>query len=45
MQRNRLEVSGYLAAKPTLRYLGSGTPVANAKLGESYRYQDGEGKS
>jgi len=44
MQRNRLEVVGYLATKPVLRYLPSGTPVANVRLGESYRYQDGEGK-
>lgn len=44
MQRNRLEVVGYLATKPALRYLPSGTPVANVRLGESYRYQDGEGK-
>lgn len=44
MQRNRLEVLGYLTAKPTLRRLTSGTPVANVRLGESYRYQDGDGK-
>jgi single-strand DNA-binding protein len=44
MQRNRLEVVGYLAAKPALRYLPSGTPVSNVRLGESYRYQDGDGK-
>jgi single-strand DNA-binding protein len=44
MQRNRLEVVGYLAAKPALRRLASGTPVANARLGESYRYQDPDGK-
>jgi single-strand DNA-binding protein len=43
-QRNRLEVGGYLAAKPALRYLPSGTPVANVRLGESYRYQDPDGK-
>lgn len=44
MQRNRLEVVGYLAAKPAVRYLPSGMPVANARLGESYRYQDADGK-
>lgn len=44
MQRNRFEVVGYLATKPVLRYLPSGTPVANVRLGESYRYQDGDGK-
>jgi single-strand DNA-binding protein len=45
MQRNRLEVIGYLAVKPALRRLPSGTPVANVRLGESYRYQDPDGKS
>lgn len=44
MQRNRLEVIGYLAAKPAARYLPSGTRVANARLGESYRYPDPDGK-
>lgn len=44
MQRNRLEVMGFLAAKPVVRYLPSGTAVANARLGESYRFQDHEGK-
>jgi len=44
VQRNRLEVMGYLATKPAVRYLPSGTPVANVRLGESYRFQDGEGK-
>ena len=44
MQRNRLEVLGFLATKPTVRYLPSGTPVANVRLGESYRYQDGDDK-
>ena len=45
MQRNRFEVIGYLAVKPALRRLPSGTPVANVRLGESYRYQDPDGKS
>jgi single-strand DNA-binding protein len=44
MQKNRIEVAGYLASKPTLRYLPSGTPVANGRLGESYTYKDSEGK-
>ena len=44
LQRNRLEVVGYLAAKPATRFLPSGTPVANVRLGESYRYQDPDGK-
>ncbi|MGI9074277.1 MAG: single-stranded DNA-binding protein [Bryobacteraceae bacterium] len=45
MQKNRIEIAGYLAAKPTVRYLPSGTPVANARLGESYTYKDAEGKA
>jgi single-strand DNA-binding protein len=45
MQRNRVEITGYLSAKPSLRYLPSKMRVANARLGESYRYQDAEGKS
>lgn len=40
MQMNRVEVAGYLSKKPEARYLPSGTPVANARLGQSYRYQD-----
>jgi single-strand DNA-binding protein len=45
MQKNRIEVAGYLAAKPVVRYLPSGTPVANARIGESYTFKDGDGKS
>src|SRR4051812_40011274 len=44
MQMNRIEIAGYLARKPEIRYLPSGTPVANARLGQSYRYQDGNQK-
>ena len=40
MQENRIELAGYLAAKPEVRYLPSGTPVANARLAEGYRYKD-----
>lgn len=39
MQQNRFQVAGYLAAKPELRYLPSGMKVANARLGETYRYK------
>ncbi len=39
MQHNRFQVSGYLAAKPEIRFLPSGTKVANARLGESYRFK------
>ncbi len=38
MQRNRIELAGYLSAKPEIRYLPSGTPVANARLGQTYEY-------
>ena len=43
MQKNRTELAGYLAAKPELRYLPSGTKVANARLGETYRFKGGDG--
>jgi single stranded DNA-binding protein len=38
MQENRFQLAGYLAAKPTLSRLPSSTPVANARLGQSYRF-------
>lgn len=44
MQKNRIELAGYLAAKPALRYLPSGTAVANARMGESYTFKDSDGK-
>ena len=44
MQKNRIELAGYLAAKPELRYLPSGTKVANARLGESYRHRGPDGQ-
>ena len=44
MQKNRIEVAGYLGAKPVVRYLPSGTPVANVRIGESYTFKDGDGK-
>ena len=37
-QKNRIEVTGWLAAKPSLRRLPSGTAVANVRLGETYPY-------
>ena len=39
MQSNRLELTGYLAAAPQSRSLPSGTPVANARLGQTYQYR------
>src|SRR5438874_6175855 len=41
MQMNRVEVAGFLSKRPEIRYLPSGTPVANVRLGQSYRFQDG----
>ena len=45
MQKNQIELSGYLAAKPTVRLLPSGTKVANARLAEGYRYTDRQSKT
>ena len=39
MQMNRIEIAGFLTARPDLRFLPSGTKVANARLGESHRYK------
>src|SRR5689334_5278879 len=44
MQKNRIEVAGYLGAKPTLRFLPSGTKVANARIAETHRYYDKDRK-
>jgi single-strand DNA-binding protein len=38
MHENHLILAGYLGTKPELRYLPSGTPVANARLAQSYPY-------
>ena len=38
MQENRFQLAGYLAAKPTLSYLPSSVPVANGRLGQTYRF-------
>ncbi len=40
MQKNRIELAGYLAAKPEVRFLPSGTPVANARMAEGYKFKD-----
>jgi single-strand DNA-binding protein len=40
MQMNRVEIAGYIAKSPEVRYLPSGMPVANARLGQTYRFQD-----
>jgi hypothetical protein len=40
MQRNRIEVDGFITAKPSRRCLASGMPVSNVRPGESYTYRD-----
>ena len=40
MQKNRIELAGYLGGRPSVRYLPSGTPVANVRIAEGYRYTD-----
>ena len=43
MQENFFIVAGYLGTKPEVRELPSGTPVANARLAQTMRFQkDGE---
>src|SRR5436190_9978396 len=44
MQTNRFEVSGFIATKPSLRKLPSGTPVANVRLAQTYFYDTKEGR-
>jgi single-strand DNA-binding protein len=44
MQKNRIELAGYLATKPIARFLPSGTKVANVRLKESYRFTRSDGK-
>src|SRR5437868_2821907 len=44
MQKNRIELAGYLVTKPEARFLPSGTKVANARLKESYRFTATDGK-
>ena len=40
MQRNRVEVAGYLGKDAQVRYLPTGTKVVNLRLAESYSYTD-----
>lgn len=44
MQKNRIELAGYLVTKPEARFLPSGTKVANSRLKESYRFTGTDGK-
>jgi len=45
MQKNRIEVAGFLASAPVRRFLPSGEPVANVRMGESYTWTDSDGKA
>ena len=42
MLKNHIELAGHLGAKPTVRFLPSGTKVANVRLAESYTYTDAQ---
>jgi single-strand DNA-binding protein len=44
MQKNNIELAGYLGGKPVTRFLPSGTKVANVRLAEGYRYLDAQKK-
>lgn len=39
MQENLLILAGFLGSRPELRYLPSGTPVANVRLAQSYEFK------
>ena len=45
MQKNQIELAGYLADKPAIRLLPSGTKVANARMAEGYRYTEKQTKT
>lgn len=44
MQKNNIELVGYLGGKPVTRFLPSGTKIANVRLAEGYRYVDAQKK-
>src|SRR5215470_17364756 len=45
MQMYRIVIAGYVSKAPEVRHLPSGTPVANARVGESVQYADGAGET
>ena len=45
MQMNRIEIAGFLGSRPEVRYLPSGTKVANVRLGESHRYKGADNQA
>ena len=44
MQKNNIELAGWLGAKPAIRFLPSGTKIANVRLAEGYHYVDAQKK-
>ena len=40
MQRNRVEIAGYLGKDAQSRFLPTGTKVVNLRLAESYSFTD-----
>lgn len=40
MQMNRVVAAGHVVKKGEVRHLPSGMPVANLRLGQTYRFQD-----
>ena len=44
MQKNNIELAGFLGSKPVTRFLPSGTKVTNVRLAEGYRYLDAQKK-
>jgi single-strand DNA-binding protein len=44
MQKNNIELAGFIGAKPSVRFLPSGTKVVNVRLAEGYRYLDAQKK-
>jgi len=44
VQKNNIELAGFLGSKPVTRFLPSGTKVTNVRLAEGYRYLDAQKK-
>ncbi len=44
MTLNDCKLAGFLGTDPEIRFMPSGVPVANLRLGQSYSYTDGKTK-
>ena len=42
MTMNSINLAGYVGKDATLRFLPSGTPVTSFRIGQTYRYTDGQ---